>query len=220
MDLMMFAVFMLVSLEDCVIDALMGTDLEVRVDCIGDDEKDCSDAGDMKDSASDINVGDGTVCTDGSVESSRYDKSESTCTWLAIVDIWQGHGIRCEKKITSNFTDYLTKFQFIVTHASNEEAHSEAQKLGSQDRTKDGSFDNLKLVVLHQNHEHHNLDNRAKSRLQQNTKDLMQLSSHFCSSKTNKVGAWHHGNVVEDEDREVKVLSRIGDSNCGRYDGP
>lgn len=48
----------------------------------------------------------------------------------------------------------------------------------------------------------------------------MQFAGELLASETNQIGTRNHGKIVENEDGEMEVCSRIGDSNCGWYHGP
>ena len=107
-----------------------------------------------------------------------------------------------------------------MTDTTHNEAHSQAQQLGSQNRAQNCSLNNLELIVLDQDHEHDHLNNRSESCLDQNSEHLMQFSSEFLASETNQIGTRDHGKIIENEYRKMEVGSRISDGNCCWHDGP
>lgn len=93
------------------------------------------------------------------------------------------------------------KLLLIPLHAPNEKAHAQTQQQRRQDRTQNGSPNNLELIRLQQDHEQHNLHYRTHCSLEQDTEDLGEFASEFLTGETDEVGGGDHGDVVEDEDR-------------------
>ena len=107
-----------------------------------------------------------------------------------------------------------------MTDTTDQETHAQAQKLRGQNGSENCRLNNLELVILDQDHEHDNLDDRSKCCLDKNPQDSVQLRSQFLTSETNEIGARNHCEVVENKDCQMEIGSNIRDSHCCRYNWP
>ena len=158
----------------------MGAYLKEDVNSVRDDQEDGCDTGDVEDSISDVSSGRACGRSHSSVERRRDDETETAERKLASAHQWSqvsGSSLRCQQEIASHLTNFLVEFLLSITDTSHDKTHSKTEQLRGQDGSQNGGLDDLILTLRHKYHEHHNLDHRAKGRLQQDSDDLVQLPS-------------------------------------------
>src|SRR4051794_30353501 len=103
-----------------------------------------------------------------------------------------------EHEVAAHFTDGIVKSLVLSEQTADEETKAEAEQQVGEDASENGGLDDahaLVAVMLDQDHEQDDLDQRPKGGLEDDTKHLRQLAGQFLSGKPQQVRRRHHCDV-------------------------
>jgi len=190
---MTIRVLVLISLEQVLVQTVMGAHLKPHVTHERHQQQDRCAAADLECAVFEIR-GFGIV-RKGLVEDCWHNQTQT------------GY----EEQTRSDLRHGVVKFLLVTFEATKEEAETETEKEVGQDGTEDGGFDNGDWVdaVVALRYEEYDEDDQlnegAESHFEDDAENFGQFAREFLAAEAEKVGCGNHGDVVQDEDPQIEV---------------
>lgn len=126
-------------------------------------------------------------------------------------------------QVTTSITDGIMEGLVLPEQATNEKAETKTKQQVCKDTAQDGGLydgNTCIAIVLDDDHEENDFNQRAKSCFQNDTQHLWQLACQLLPGKPYQICSRYHGDVRYDEDPELLIRDGPEESHGDRDKRP